>query len=75
MKIEEIKEGYWKNIDIQNQENKLKPREKFHVMVNGHIWKRDGKPVEFNSRESASKTADTITARYNKATQVVTAKK
>lgn len=76
MLLGEIFEGYWKDIDIKNKERppvpvaKPKPQ-KFYVMINGKIWKKDGKPVDFTSHEAAKRTADTITARYNKVTQVV----
>lgn len=46
----------------------------FHVMINGKIWKKDGKPVSFATFDSATKSADSIMVRYQKATQVVPAK-
>lgn len=42
-------------------------------MINGKIWKRDGKPIEFDTQPLAQKSADTIMSRYQKATQVVPA--
>jgi hypothetical protein len=69
MKIEEIFEGYWKNIDIQNQEKNSIPLT-FNILVDGKVWKKNGIPVEFKNRESAQGTADTITGRYNKTTQI-----
>lgn len=46
---------------------------KYYVMINGKIWKRDGKPIEFDTQPLAQKSADTIMSRYQKATQVVPA--
>ena len=74
MRLEEICEGYWKNIDIQNQERAAKkpiPSKKFHIMVNGQIWKKEGKPVEFSNRQAADKAVNTIVSKYNKTAQVV----
>lgn len=41
------------------------------VLINGKVWKRDGKPIEFDTQGKAQSAADTITARYQKVTQVV----
>jgi hypothetical protein len=71
MKIEEICEGYWKNIDIENQEKSSKKSSKFNIMINGKIWKKNGIPVEFSSQELVDRAVDTITKRYNKTAQPV----
>jgi hypothetical protein len=74
MRFKEFYEGYWKDIDIQNQEKssakKSIPSIKFNILINGKIWTKKGIPVEFNNRDAAIETANTITRRYNKATQV-----
>ncbi len=46
----------------------------WNVMVNGKIWKRDGVPVIFRTKDAAEKVAGTIMARYQKATQVLPAR-
>lgn len=78
MRLLELTEGYWKNVDIARQERPAPvskpPLQKFHVLVNGRIWKKNGAPVEFTSPGSAQKAADTIRNRYRKATQVVPAR-
>lgn len=78
MRLLELTEGYWKNVDIERQERpaptpKLSTT-KFHVLVNGRVWKKNGSPVEFTSPESAQRAADTIRNRYQKATQIVPAR-
>lgn len=74
MKLSDINEGYWKNIDIEQQDSKrpvpMPPAQKYNVLVNGKVWCRNGIPIEFNDIQSASKSADTIKNRYNKVTQV-----
>ena len=47
--------------------------EYFNVLVNGDVWKRDGKAVEFDSEKSARKAARTIYEKYGKIAQVVPA--
>lgn len=80
MKLFELTEGYWKNIDIARQERRLQAPvaapvvKKFHILVNGKVWKKDGKPVEFTNQGKAAKAADTIKNRYNRVTQVIPAK-
>lgn len=81
MKLFELTEGYWKNIDIARQEGRWKPPEEvapapqmFHVLVNGKVWKKEGQPVEFTDQGKAAKAATTISNRYNKVTQVIPAK-
>lgn len=46
----------------------------WNVMINGKIWKKEGSPVTFSTYNAAEKVADTIMARYQKATQVIPAK-
>ena len=74
MNLYEITEGYWKNIDIQNQEkglSKIKSEPKiFTILINGKTWNKNGKPVKFTSYETALKSANTIMTRFGKATQV-----
>ena len=75
MRLSEITEGYWKNIDINRQESDpAKPTVKdkrFCVMINGKIWLKNGKPVDFPSKDLATRAADTIRQKYNKVTQVI----
>lgn len=77
MKISDLTEGYWKNVDIANKEGlPVKPKKpelprKFHVLINGRVWKKNGEVVSFTTHENAQKSADTIMNRYGKATQVV----
>lgn len=80
MNIREITEGYWKNLDIERQEAASKKKRpevikdvlpKYVILINGKIWKKEGKPVEFNNLESAKKSANTIKNRYLKTTQIV----
>lgn len=78
MKLYELAEGYWKNIDIARQERPAPPSvlnkpKRFHVLINGKVWKKNGEPVEFTSQGSAQRAADTIRTRRNITTQVVPA--
>lgn len=43
----------------------------YHVMINGKLWKRDGKPVEFNGFDSAEKAVIAIIDKYGKPAQVI----
>ena len=81
MRLFELAEGYWKNIDIARQERGAMPPPmaapkplKFHVLINGKVWKKNGSPVEFTSHGKAATAATSIKNRYNKVTQVVPAK-
>lgn len=78
MLLVELFEGYWKNIDIQRQERPSVPApvvkplaQKFQVLINGKPWKKDGKLVTFTSHDAAQRSADTISARYMRTTQVL----
>ena len=75
MRLHELFEGYYKNLDILRQENRPRipsqPNAHFNVLVNGKVWKKNGVPVNFLSRESAERAANTITKTYNKVTQVI----
>ena len=48
--------------------------EEFNILVNGRLWKKNGKPVVFKSFSAADKAVTTISLKYNKTAQVVKAK-
>lgn len=72
MRITEIIESFWNTVDQQFPVPKNKP-EMFNIMINGKIWMKNGRPIEL-SRGPAQKAADSITAKYNRTTQIVPVK-
>ena len=74
MKLYEIiKEGYWKNKQIDTDFDRV-PMD-FSMMVNGKTWKRNGELVLFKDHAAALRAADKITADRNITTQVVPLKR
>lgn len=71
MKIKEITEGKVKNAAIVGEYDKLYSPTTYCILINGKVWKKDGKPVSFNNHSSASRAADKITATRNITTQVI----
>lgn len=72
MKINELFEGYWKNIDLLNKERSVKnPVIRYSIMINGKLWKKEGIPVSYKSYDVALNVANGITKRKNITTQVV----
>ena len=67
MNLNEIQQTLFPQPKVQHLGN-------WNVMVNGKIWTKNGAPVEFPTRSAAQKVADTIMARYQKATQVIPVK-
>jgi len=71
MKLYEIiVEGYWKNKEIDAPFDRPE-LPTFVIMVNGKIWKKNGKPVIVKTHSTALKIADKITATKNVTTQVI----
>ena len=46
-------------------------REYFNILIDGKLWKRNGLPVEFDTRETANRARNTISTKYGKIAQVI----
>ena len=47
------------------------PDERYAIMINDRLWKRNGVVVTYNNYDSASQSAWTISRKYNTGTQVI----
>ena len=65
----------WVNARAELDETQLdlfkEPPRVFYVLINGKLWRKSGKPVEFDSFASADKAVVSIINNYGKAAQVV----
>lgn len=71
MKLTDLHEGKVKNAAIDREFDRSQKPASFGVLINGKLWKREGKAVPFTDRAAALKAADKITATKNITTQVV----
>lgn len=61
----------WRKMTTEAAQLDLFPSKIYHVMVNGKIWKKEGKPVEFSNYQEADRAVLSIIDRYGKPAQVI----
>lgn len=74
MRLSELFEGRVKNAALDAAFKRTPAPvevQKFGILINGKLWKKDGKTVIFNNESTAKKSANSITLRRDITTQVV----